>query len=458
MLVLAGALGGCGHDGAPAPPPEHHAAATPARDAAAATAELPAQPLGLPAASGFGWRKGPGQTPYRAAVRAEGKGDWPAVVSACREALAADPGHLDAAYLLAIGLAKTGQVADVLAPLRLAAAGDFGKWGEASLAQPALAPFLATPAGQAWRRRVAADRDAYTSALAHALIVTADGDLYAVELDAPRWYRLTSTGGAVVAAWRPPRAAKSSLVGYVTRRHARYAIGFVDLATGRAIPAADLATGEPIHVAWSRKVAGPIVKTKTALYAFESAGKAVPAAAKADSPSAVIGQTWLDVTGRHASIRNGELGVDARADWDDQGLASAMRLATNRIVTVPSPGLIDGYTVTWSRDHSHVAFVAQLDDHCTPAAPNTAAYVADAATGALVELARDRRGLAIEWVSDTRLAIAGDHDVLLAQLGTAQPAPIPGADGLVTPRVKPRCTPEPEPDVEPAEPGNDDPR
>jgi hypothetical protein len=465
MLVLAWALGACGHGSPTAPPPERHDGATPSHDAA--VADLPAQPLGLADVAAFGWRKRAGHTAYRTAVRAEARSDWPAVVAACREALAADPGHLDAAYLLAVGLAKTGQLADVLAPLRLAAAGDFGKWGEPSLEQPAFVAFLATAPGQAWQRRVDRDREIYVGVLAHAVILIAAGDVYAFDPDAPRWYRLTDTRGAVVAVYRPPHTLHVPLLGYVTRTHARaakdrrFAIGFVHLGDGRMTAPVDLGTGEPIHVAWSSSVAGVIVKTKTAVYAFDGAGKLVPAAAHADYPSFVAGETWLDVGGRHASIRHGPLGYDTKADWDDQGLASAMRLATsNRIVTVPSPGLIDGYTVTWSRDRSHVAFVAQLDDHCVPSAPNTAAFLADAATGALLELGRAKGGMAVEWVSDTRLAVTGDHDVELVELGKlSQPLHVAGADGLVTPRVKPRCTPEPEPpDEEPAEPGNDDPR
>jgi hypothetical protein len=65
-----------------------------------------------------------------------------------------------------VGLAKTGKMDQVLAPLQHAAAGDFGKWGDASLEQPALQPFLATLDGQAWRRRVTQDREALVAALA----------------------------------------------------------------------------------------------------------------------------------------------------------------------------------------------------------------------------------------------------------------------------------------------------
>ncbi len=58
----------------------------------------------------FGWRKRGGQPAFRVARKAEDRDDWPRVVDACHEALAADPGHLDAAWLLAVALAKLGKL------------------------------------------------------------------------------------------------------------------------------------------------------------------------------------------------------------------------------------------------------------------------------------------------------------------------------------------------------------
>jgi hypothetical protein len=464
MLALAGGAA-CGH-GTSSPPAVRHDAEAVARDAA--PVELPVRPLGLADVSAFGWRKRAGHAAYRLARKAEARGDWAGVVTACRQALAADPGHLEASYLLAIGLAKTGQLDQVLGPLQLAAAGDYGKWATASLDQPALAGFRATPTGEAWQRRVEHDREVYVGALARGLLVIAAGDLYAVDLAAPRWYPLTRTHGGVVGVFEPPRAAKATTLVYIVRtrggasKESRYALGLIDLATGVTTPVSELPVGDIVHVAWSRKLGGPLVRTAKAMLAFDGAGKPVAAPAHPDP----LGDTWLDVTGRRAKLRHGELGPDAKADWDDQGLASAMRLAaSSRIVTVPSPGLIDGYTVTWSHDHAHVAFVAQLDDHCAHDTANTAAFVADGGTGALVELERAKGGLALAWLDDAHVAIAGDHGVGIAELaGAGQPHPIAGADGLIAPRVRPRCTPEPagpdEPggEQDPADPGNDDPR
>ena len=67
------------------------------------------------------------------------------------------------------------------APLALAGAGDFGKWALASLDQPGLQPYLATPAGQAWQPpRRGRSRDVPRRRSRAALIVIAKGDLFAV--------------------------------------------------------------------------------------------------------------------------------------------------------------------------------------------------------------------------------------------------------------------------------------
>jgi hypothetical protein len=139
-------------------------------------------PLGLPELAAYGWRKRGGQQAFQLARKAEAAGDWSAVVTACQQALAADPGHLEASWLLAVGLAKLGKTDQVLLPLSRAAAGDFAKWGQASLELPALQAFLATPIGDAWRRHIEADRERFVTAIARSVIVSAEGELYAFSL------------------------------------------------------------------------------------------------------------------------------------------------------------------------------------------------------------------------------------------------------------------------------------
>jgi hypothetical protein len=123
------------------------------------------------------------------------------------------------------------------------------------------------------------------------------------------------------------------------------------------------------------------------------------------------------------------------------------------------PGQIDGSTVAWAPDHSHLAFVALLDD-CKPNGAAAAVFVAEASTGRLDELERAANGFAVEWVGDRKLAIAGDHGVELIELG-GKPSVLDGADGVLAPKRRPKCAApeavdEPPPD-EPGDEGSDEP-
>jgi len=118
------------------------------------------------------------------------------------------------------------------------------------------------------------------------------------------------------------------------------------------------------------------------------------------------------------------------------------------------PGQIDGSTVAWSPDRGHLAFVAQLDDSCSkPNVVSAAAFVADPSTGHVDEIERASGGLAIEWVTDRKLALAGDHGVELVELG-GKPVALDGAEGLLAPRRRPRCAQVGE--ETPEEPSDDD--
>lgn len=432
---------GCGRT-APVPPPPPSEAGP----ADAAVAEVVAQPLGLPTIADFGWRARGGQAAYRSARVSEEAGDWRAVEATCRQVLAADPGHLEAAWLLAVAYAKQGKLDEILAPLARAAAGDFGKWGQASLELPGMQPFLATPAGAAWRRRVEADRDRYVAALGRALVVSAGGELYAYEVDVGgRWHRLSRANGTLIGALAIPSARQ---IAYVTRnRRHMLGLGVIDLARGISSRPVPLGTSGPVTIAYS--AAAPVGfwagapkqpwRQLDADYRFH--------AQRAPRPAG----PWLDVTAK-GTVHLHALPANVVADWDEQSLASAIRIGTsNRVVSVPSPGLIDGNSAAWSPDRVHVAFVAQLDDHCTAGAVNTAAFVADASTGGMRELARAADGIALSWVAERRLAVAGDHGVLIYSLDDTTPAAVEGATGLIAPRERPRCAPP-----EPGEPTEED--
>ncbi len=435
----------CGSGGGTQPPPAKKDAAVPE----AAVLDLPAKTLGMPDLASYMWRKRGGHPAFRIARTAESKNLWADVVTTCKQALAADPGHLEAAWLLAAGLGKLGKFDEVLGPLQLAAAGDFGKWGPASLELAELQPFLKTTAGEAWKRRIETDRVAYIAALARAVVVQSDGDLYAFDPEADRWYRVTRTFGAVVGSLR----VAPTKIAYVTRQRgsdgkATLAIGVIDLSRGKTSKPIELGTKGPVIVSYSAKkdpgvwvmAGGGIWKRLDDTFALSTLP---PKSSRPPGP-------WLEVKGRSARLHALPV-AGVSADWDDKGLASAMQIGkSNRVVSVPAPGLIDGNTVTWSPDRSRIAFVAQLDENriCGVApkdagtAINAAAFVADATTGTLTEIDR-AESMAIEWISDRKLMIDKGGGVTVFDLDGAAPEPLAGADGLLSPRRRPTCTPPP---------------
>ena len=441
-LVAAASWGACGNRGPQPPPPLEH------KDAAVvdAAVEIDGAPLGLPDLAAYGWRKRAGQAAFRVARRAEERDAWAEVAAACQQSLAADPGHLEAAWLYAVALAKLGKLDEVIAPLQRAAAGDFPKWGEASLELPGLQPFLATPVGAAWRRRVEQDRRRFADAVARSVLVAADGELYAVELETRRWYRLTRAAGVVVGALALPAPHRLAYVARTRRKGAhQLGLGVIDLAQTHARAPISLGTAGPITVTYSTRPPiglwiGTGAPRATLWRQLDDDFQLHPLPARTARPAGA----WLEVTSRGAAHLHA-LPPSVTADWDDQSLASAIRIGTsNRVISVPSPGLIDGNTAAWSPDRVHIAFVAQLDDHCAAGAVNTAAFVAEASTGATRELERAARGIALQWLAERKLAIAGDHGVAIHSLDGAAPISIDGATDLIIPRERPRCTaPEP---------------
>lgn len=409
----------------------------------AASVTLATQPLGASDLAAFAYRARDGQGPFRQARAAEEQGNWGQVATLCEAALAVDPNHLDAAYLLAVARAKQQNLEAVLEPLAKAVAGDFAKWGNASLAQPALQPFLATTIGQAYRARVEADRDVFAQMFARSLVVTSHGDLFAFDPEMKRFLRLTRTGGAVIGA-----LAMKSGIAYVTREkvgtQTRLGVGLLDAGTGKTHRAAHV-DKSALRVAFNMKLNRFIVRQGNDWYSVVGKSGAelelIPRKEHPGYPAQLAEQTWLDVNRRRFTRE--KLQSIVSGDWDELGLASAMRItSTHKIVTVPSPGLINGNTVERSHDGSQLVFVAQLSDTCKPGDATAAAFIADTATGTAHELERATTGIAVTWMAERTIALAGDHGVSIVDLDANTTTPLADADGLLAPRFKPKCVPE----------------
>src|SRR5262249_7362575 len=147
--------------------------------------------------------------------------DWGGVRAACETALAKDPQHLDAHYLLATALAQSGDPASAVDHLVTALAGDYYKYAPA-LAAPELDAFRATPHGTAVAGLAEQLRDAYAKRIQNGLWLvgrrsafkwpdksgvqpsSSRGELYAYDRETKRYLRLTHTDHQVVGYIRAP--------------------------------------------------------------------------------------------------------------------------------------------------------------------------------------------------------------------------------------------------------------
>lgn len=454
--------------------------ARPAPDAGIAVAAAPAEvtvalrPLGKASLDEFGWRSGPGAAAFERALAAEKHGDLAAVEREASAALAADAGHLEAAWLAAVARARLGRTADVLAPLEIAAAGDWAKWGERSLELAALADFRDTPTGRGWVRAADGYRAAVAAMTARAVIVVGarpgrgagvGRELYAVDPDGGRWLRLTRSGGVVAGALPAPGAP---LVAYVTasrggRRDGWGAvtIGVVDLTTGRASREVALADVHGLVLAWRDRPDGPALEAQVDL------GRGKPSAIAIDwkhgkraplSKAAPFRGDRLELGGGAAARRRLPI-AGLTADWDDRGTASAARLErTGKVVTEPGGALIDGESAALSPDRARLVFVTALEPPCDED-DERRLMIADVATGRVRALAKGTVAAPV-WIDADRVAYADADAVTVVAVATGKVvARIAGGAGVATTATGPRrrCDAEPppfaEPDPQPDDPG-----
>jgi hypothetical protein len=439
------------------------------------TVELPALALGAARLEDFAWQAGPGRESFTRALAAEKALDWPGAITACRQALAADAGHLDAAWLLAAALVRHGELDAVLVPLARAATGDWAKWGERSLDLALFAPFRATAAGAAWERAGARHRELYRDAIAHAVVVVARpgrgdqppgadrdrrGDLFAHDVGSGRWLRLTRTGGAVAAGLDAPSAPLHAYVAYRTIRSGgragapaelvEVAVGVVDRTTGKLGREVALGDAAAIALAWQNGRGEPRLEVEV-----------TPAGARP------VAQRWrldwrrgskvrltegsagerLEVTpagGRR--IRPPAAGV--RADWDG-GAASAFRIDSSR-KTVAPPALVDGATLVWSPDEARLAFATAPADPCGEGEARAVRYfVVDAASGRLREVGRGDGPGQVRWIDASRLAVvSGDGVRVIDAVRGDELATVAGGQGVALDALAPlrRCATAPDDD------------
>jgi hypothetical protein len=339
--------GRCGSSERARPPAVAPADAGPAP---AVRVEVPA--LGTDRLDGWGWRRGPGAAAFGRALAAERAGDLPTLEREATAALAADPGHLEAAWLAAVARARLGRLDEVLAPLQVAAAGDWGKWGERSLELAALEAFRASAAGRGWVEAAGRHRDAYQEALRRAVVVLGarvgergagvGRELYAVDvrgrpLAAPdphrrcRW-RARSPAARRAAGSPTPRPAarcarKDGRVDVTDRASSIWTTGRASREVALRRPAPPGHAGVADAARWRGRAArggGRHAATARGRGSRWSTG-----AAASDRTGGRAGVRCAASGSRSPPMRGGPDGAcrsrGLSADWDDRGTASAVR-------------------------------------------------------------------------------------------------------------------------------------
>lgn len=425
----------------------------------------PAEPLALgkPDLDGYAYNRGPARPPFVRAVQAERASQWATVAAASREALALDPGHLEASWTLATALARQGAHDQVLAPLSVAVAGDWMRWGERSLEDEALQGFLRSAHGPRYRDLVEIYRERYRRTLAGGVLVVGRrgapwyprrkgavtinhrSELYAHDLETRRYVRVSRTDGALVGYVRAPVGAGLVYASYrrvvVPAAGVPYLgevrVGAVDLDQGRMsareVAFADVAAlhlgyeagpdgGAPVPVARVHAARDGSVRGFTLDFengqAQELAAPGADAGAGAGTPAGATmpaGAATLVVTA--AGVHERRIPVDGvAADWDDAGTAGAFRLQrTRRTVTLAAGESANGHSMVWSPTRARLAFATAAADPCAAdaAARRVRLYVVEAATGKLHQVAESEGDFAPVWLDDARLAYADASAVVL---------------------------------------------
>lgn len=410
----------------------------------------PAEPaLGVAALAELAYSGRAGHAAFRRARAAERRGDWARMVEECQAALAADPSHLDASWLLAAGLAHQGRFAEVAAPLVRAVIGDPVKWARPARSLSLFAGFWKSGAGallEPWLEQ--------QDARAHAMLGRAGVLLHAERLVAydaqtGRWLPLARphrVRGALVAGSLVVLVARGPGGGAAAGVDER--LGIVELRDGAAAglrapapaPAPDAPAPAPravelvaLPAARRREVAvvpgdpaRVLVRADAGPWQEIVAGHLVALARPAPRE---ISPRLLVTDGKSTVVRHPVAGVSA--DWDQSQMASALRLRrSNRVVTVPAPALIDGQRLTFNPSGALLGLVAGVESCERSPAPRGAggarfrAYVVDVLTGAAREVAQGERELELAWLGERSLAVGSDHGVTVidaASDGSAAP-------------------------------------
>ena len=415
---------------------------------------------------------------YKPATR-----DWAAVRAAAEAALAKDPGHLDAHWVLGEALAQTGEGAAAAEHLATALAADWLRWGPGLETDAELATFLPTPHGKALvalnatlksqleakvkaSPLVLARRSSFKMPKPGAGYAASRGELYAYDLETKRFLRLTHTDHQLAAVLRSPGGDELLLLGYdkaqlpdpkkdapdtaplllrtwvqtfslaqLTDTSARATAG-----KARAVTAW-YGAGDQVLVA-TAAAAGRWGLGKTTVQVLDrSSGKLT----KTQAP---IAPDHVELTFDEISARGANLSGPP-ADFDP-GVMAKLMVDGGGQIAIGADGKAALSTFTLSPGKTRLAF-ATATDPCNDAddAAKPTLYVADAKTAQIRHVLTAASRFAVTWLDDDRLVYEDGSGGLRIYDAAAsrELGKIAGGAGLalraLSPTTAPLCRKEP---------------
>lgn len=432
-------------------------------------APLVMPPIGVDHIRRMNFVYGDGWHAYDKAVAAVKANQPDAARAHVESSISKDPMHLDAHYLFARLLARSGEHAAAVDHLVSALAGDYYKYGPAFAKEPDLAEFRATAHGQALTALAAKIGEAYAARVPGALWLVARrsrfkwprergteyassrGEVYAYDRAGKRFFRLTHTNHKVVAYVRAASAPEIAIVGFDKIDRPKQPDVPVTFAAAW-VQRIDAKTWQPLtdkaSVPAARELAigyGPgdqlVVAADAAVFTVDKAGKLVEASAL---PVPRLALTVEE--GRRIRTPEG-----IRATWTGEPpTAPLLETATGKKITIPESGATLQASVATAPDGARVAFVTAVDPCRTEVAPSL--YIADAKTGAHRHVLTARSRFAPRWLEANLLAYEDGEGAIRVWDAAAsrQAYKIENTPGIaldvLSLAAAPRCINVPEPD------------
>ncbi|HEY1552636.1 MAG TPA: hypothetical protein VGG28_32630 [Kofleriaceae bacterium] len=362
-------------------------------------------PLGVDRVTRFNFVYGDGAAAYAKAVEASRAKtpDWAAVRDNCTAALAKDPSHFDAEYLLGTALAHLNDNAAAELHLQTAFEADYFAYADRFVADAANTS-SADSIGDDFKKLAStgvwlvARRSPFKWPSKDGVQVgTSRGELYAYDRASKRYLRLTHTDHQVAGFIRAPSGSEVAIVGFDKVDHEPDTAP--SIARGWLLEL-DPATWKPL----GPRVTLPAARTIAAGYA---AGDQLLVATKTDAD-------WTTAsvdrgTGKLAKVAQPppapriEVGLDtggtvlAGSDGDITSIA----VGSAAIAPIES-GKAARDTIAIAPNNASVAFATAVDPCAKDVLPSL--YVADPKTGALRHVLTAKSRFATRWLDPTTLA------------------------------------------------------